>query len=48
MSNLLLLTIGDYYNYSHDNNDERKIETGQRYGMGIGGCKELCPTTNGA
>ena len=41
MSNLPLLTIGDYYNYSHDKNDERKIETGQGYGMGIGGCKEL-------
>ena len=43
MSNLSLLTIGDYYNYSHDKNDERKMETGQRYGMGIGGCNELCP-----
>ena len=41
VSNLPLLTIGDYYNYSHDKNDERKIETGQGYGMGIGGCKEL-------
>ena len=47
MSNLLLLTIGDYYNYSHDKNDERKMETGQGYGMGIGGCDELCPTAMG-
>ena len=35
MSNLPLLTIGDYYNYSHDKNDERKIETRQGYGMGL-------------
>ena len=45
MSNLPLLIIGDYYNYSHDKNDERKIETEQGSGMGIGGCNELCPTT---
>ena len=43
MSNLSLFTIGDYYNYSHDKNDERKIETGQGYGMGYDGCDELCP-----
>ena len=43
MSNLSLLIIGDYYNYSHDKNDERKMETRQGYGMGIGGCNELCP-----
>ena len=42
-----LLTIGDYYNYSHDKNDKRKIETGQGYGMGIGGCNELCPMATG-
>ena len=47
MSNLLLLTIGDYYNYSHDKNDERKMETRQGYGMCIGGCNELCPTATG-
>ena len=47
MSNLPLLTIGDYYNYSHDKNDERKMETGQGYGMGYGGCDELCPTAMG-
>ena len=47
MSNLSLLTIGDYYNYFHDKNDERKMETGQGYGMGIGGCDELCPAATG-
>ena len=47
MSNLPLLTIGDYYNYSHDKNDERKMETRQGYGMGYGGCDELCPTATG-
>ena len=48
MSNLPLLIIGDHYNYSHDKNGERKIETGQGYGMGIGGCDELGLATNGA
>ena len=43
MSNLSLLTIGDCYNYSHDKNDERKMETGQGYGVGYGGCDELSP-----
>ena len=47
MSNLPLLTIGDYYNYSHDKNDERKIETRQGYDMGYGGCDELCPVATG-
>ena len=47
MSNLPLLPIGDYYNYSHDKNDERKIDTGQGYGMGYGGCDELCPAATG-
>ena len=42
MSNLSLFTIGDYYNYSHDKNDEKKMETGQGYGMGYGGRDELC------
>ena len=46
MSNLSLLTKGDYY-YSHDKNDERKIDTGQGYGMGYGGCDELCPAAMG-
>ena len=47
VSNLSLLIIGDYYNYSHDKNDERKIEIRQGYGMGIGGCNELCPAATG-
>ena len=47
MSNLPLLTIGDYYNYSHDKNDERKMKTGQGYGMGYGGCDKLCPVAMG-
>ena len=47
MSNLSLFTIGYYYNYSHDKNDERKIETGQGYGMGISGCNELCLAATG-
>ena len=47
VSNLPLLTIGDYYNYSHDKNNERKMETGQGYGMGYGGCDELCPAATG-
>ena len=47
MSNLPLLIIGDYYNYSHDKNDERKMETGQGYGMGYSGCGELCPAAMG-
>ena len=47
MSNLPLLKIGDYYNYSHDKNDERKMKTGQGYGMGYGGCDDLCPATTG-
>ena len=47
MSNLPLLTIGDYYNYSHDKNNERKMETEQGCGIGIGGCNELCPMAMG-
>ena len=47
MSNLPLLIIGDYYNYFHDKNNERKIETGHGYGMGNGGCDELCPAATG-
>ena len=47
MSNLSLLTIGDYYNYSHDKNDEWKMEIEQGYGMGISGCNELCPAATG-
>ena len=26
---------------------ERKMVTGQGYGLGIGGCKKLCPTATG-
>ena len=33
---------------THDKNGERKMETGQGYGLGIGGCKRLCPVANGA
>jgi hypothetical protein len=40
MSNLPLLTIGDNY-YSRDKMIERKMVTGQGYGMGIGGCNRL-------
>ena len=46
MSNLSLLTIGDYY-YFHNKNDEEKMETGQGHGMVIGGCNELCPVAMG-
>ena len=47
MSNLSLLTIGDYY-YSHNKKMKGKMETTHGYGMGIGGCNRLCPMTNGA
>jgi hypothetical protein len=46
MSDLLLLIIGDYY-YTHDKMMEKKIVTGQGYGMGIGGCSRLCPVAAG-
>ena len=48
MSNLPLLIIGDYYNYSHDKMMKEKMEAGQGYGMDIGGCNRLCPMANGA
>ena len=48
MNNLSLLTIGYYYNYTHDKMMKEKMETGQGYGMGIGGCNKLCPVANGA
>ena len=48
VSNLPLLTIGDYYDHSYDKKGERKKETRQGYGMDIGGCKRLCPVANGA
>ena len=37
----ILLSPGIY------KNGKRKIETGQGYGLGIGGYKRLCPTANG-
>ena len=46
MCNLSLLTIGDYY-YSHNKMMKEKIESGQRYGMCIGGCNRLYPGPTG-
>ena len=48
VSNLPLLIIGDYYYHSHDKMVKGKRETGQGYGMGIGGCKRLCRAANRA
>ena len=48
MSKLSLLTISEYYVYSHDKMIKGKKETGQGYGMGIGGCNRLCPMANRA
>ena len=48
VSNLPLLTINDYYYHSNNKMVKGKMETGQGYGMGIGGCKRLCPAANGA
>ena len=48
MSNLPLLVIGDYYYHSHNKMVKGKIETGQGYGMGFGGCNGLCSMANGA
>ena len=48
VSNLPLLTIGDYYYHSYDKTVKGKMETEQGYGTSIGGCKGLCPATNGA
>ena len=47
MSNLPLLTIGDYYYHPHNKMMKGKMETGQGYGMGIGGCNRLCFVANG-
>ena len=47
VSNLPLLIIGDYYYHSYDKMVKGKMETGQEYGMCIGGCKRLCLTANG-
>ena len=35
--------VGEYNYYSHNKMMEGKMMTGQGYGMGIGGCDELCP-----
>ena len=48
VSNLPLLTTGDYYYHSHDKMVKGKIETGKGYVMGIGRYKRLCPAANGA
>ena len=49
VSNLLLLTIGDYYYYhSHAKMVKGKMETEQGYGTDIGGCNRLCPAVNGS
>ena len=47
VSNLPLLTAGDYHYYSHNEMVKAKTETGQGYGTSIGGCKRLCPAVNG-
>ena len=44
IGNILL----DYHHLENIKMVERKIVTGQGYGLGIGGCKRLCPTANGA
>jgi hypothetical protein len=46
MSDLLLLTLGDYY-YTHAKMMKRKMVTGQGYSMGIGGYNRLCPMAIG-
>ena len=48
VSNLSLLIICDYYYHSHNKMVKGKMETRQGYGIGIGGCKRLCPTANRA
>ena len=48
VSNLPLLAICDCYYHSHNKIMKGKMETGQGYGMGIGGCRRLRPTANGA
>ena len=48
VSNLSLLTIGDYYYHSHDKMVKGKMETEQGYGKGIGGCERLCSAANRA
>jgi hypothetical protein len=48
VSNLPLLTVGNYYYCSHNKMGKGKMEIGQGYGTGIGGCNRLCTTVNGA
>ena len=44
IGNILL----DYYHLENIKMVEMKMVTGQGYDLGIGGCKRLCPTANGA
>ena len=37
-----------YYHLENIKMVEKKMVTGQGYGLGIGGCKRLCPAANGA
>ena len=46
MSNLSLLTIGDYY-YSHNKMMKRKWRPDRDMACVIGGCNKLCPTAMG-
>ena len=48
VSNLSLLIIDDYCYHPYDKMVKEKMETGQGYGTGIGGCKRLYPAANGA
>ena len=38
----------DYYHLENIKMVERKMVTGQGYGLGIGGCKRLCRRGHGA
>ena len=44
IGNILL----DYYHLENMKMVERKMVTGQEYGLGTGGCKGLCPAANRA
>ena len=35
-----------YYHLEYINGERKKMETRQGYGLGIGGCKRLCPAAN--
>ena len=43
MGNILL----DHYHLENINGGNKKMVIGQGYGLGIGGCKRLCPAANG-